>query len=113
MTAGGATLSVSCAEKPNYATTYFDTTPYFVEGVSISYEADYAGYFTSGYEYDSNVCFTVIGQQGFCTTTPSRFYGADTIISNNWNAFENAATGTVGFGRLSPMWDILGLDTAN
>lgn len=62
MTAGGATLSVSCSETPNLATTYFDTTPYYVEGVSLSYEADYAGYFTSGYEYSTNVCFTAVGQ---------------------------------------------------
>lgn len=50
---------ISCALEPTFATLYFDKTVYYQEGVSESYEADYAGYFTSGYKYEAGVCVSV------------------------------------------------------
>ena len=111
MTLGGATRNVACSESPNFANMYFDQTPYFVEGVTPTYEADYAGYYTTGYEYDVNVCVTTANQQAFCTTSDETIYGADRLGSNNWNPYSNGAAGTFGMGRSSPIWKIMGLST--
>jgi len=50
---------ISCTEEPTYATNYFNKTNYYQEGETESYEADYSGYFTSGYAYQAGVCVTV------------------------------------------------------
>lgn len=44
----------------------------------------------------------------FCTTGNALFYAADSVYDNNWNYGSSAAAGTFGFGRTSPVWDIVG-----
>lgn len=66
---GGGAIMISCAVEPTFATNYFDKTVYYQEGVSESYEADYADYFTSGYKYEAGVCVNVKDTESFCTTS--------------------------------------------
>lgn len=44
----------------------------------------------------------------FCTTANTEFYSADSVYSNNWNAYAAGASGTFGMGKISPVWEIIG-----
>lgn len=51
---------------------------------------------------------TVKDTKYFCTTSNQLFYSADSVYSDNWNYYQNAASGTFGLGKNSPIWEIIG-----
>jgi hypothetical protein len=68
----------------------------------------YGGYNTSGYTYNSNICAKTVGTKYFCSNSPVTFYAADSVYNNNWNYGSAAASGIMGMGKNSPIWEIVG-----
>ena len=100
---------VSCEDAPTYATNYFNQSEYYSFGSTPTYgPAFYGGYNTSGYEYSSGVCIVSNTTKYFCSNSPSHFYVADSVYEDNWNYDSAAASGIIGFGKNSPVWDIVG-----
>jgi hypothetical protein len=48
----------------------------------------------------------------FCTNSPALFYSADSVYDNHWNYGTAAGSGTMGFGKNSPVWEIIGSPSA-
>lgn len=99
----------SCEYYPTNTTNYFDALAYFNETNNDPYEGgQYAGYNTSGYGFNSSVCF-IRDNSMFdnCTVLNEEFYAATKINSNNWNMYSPAYAGTFGFGAGSSVWDII------
>lgn len=105
----GGTLPVSCDNAPVYANLYFDQIPYFVNGTTENFTgADYAGYVSNGFKYDVGFCVDVVDTENFCTTASTEIFASDYVTQDNWNYVSSAASGTIGLGRNSPVWTILG-----
>lgn len=101
----------SCENYPTNTTNYFDVTSYFNETNNDPYDGgQYGGYNTSGYGFNSSVCFMVSDDQALfdnCTVENEYFYAANKINSNNWNMYSPAYAGIFGFGAGSAVWDII------
>lgn len=104
----GGTRFASCDSAPTYAQSYFNQTVYYSEYNTPTFEGPYGGYNTSGYTYNTGVCTQTVGTKYFCTTSPALFYASDSVYADNWNYGSSAASGTFGFGKNSPVWEIVG-----
>jgi hypothetical protein len=104
----GGTFYVSCDNSPIYADMYFNKTVYYFEGETFEYDGTYAGYHTSGQLLNASICVKTVDTQYFCTVKNQEFYSADSVYSDNWNAYSTASAGTFGMGIYSPVWSIIG-----
>lgn len=98
----------SCEQPPVLANLYFDATPYYNASVNLAEMGDYAGYNYSGYMYNASVCARTVNTSYFCTSGDEEFLAANAVYSDNWNYDSDAASGTFGLGRNSPIWKIFG-----
>lgn len=101
----GGTLPIACNLYPSYADLYFNASGYTQQD---PVEGEYGGYNTSGYFYNSSICLSSQNQSLFCTVDNELFAVSDTILNNNWNYGVDGNAGQFGFGRVSPVWTMLG-----
>lgn len=105
----GGTRYTSCEDQPTNAQNYFNSTVYYNGYTTPTYgPSPYGGYNTSGYTFNSNICAKTVGTKYFCSNSPVTFYSADSVYNNNWNYGSAAASGIMGMGKSSPIWEIVG-----
>lgn len=97
-----------CNNSPLNAELYFNGTIFTTSYTTNYTNASYGGYTTSGTVYGANICLRTVGTTDFCTIYNSEFFAARHVYDNNWNNDGKAYSGIVGFGKNSPVWDIVG-----
>jgi hypothetical protein len=105
MQLSGRMWGTSCSEGPVLADPYFNSTMYAGEALT---GITYAGYRSSGMQYNSTVCVGVEDVDYFCLNDQHEFYSIEAVLSDNWNYWSNASAGVFGMGRGSAIWEIIG-----